>query len=189
MRWKRYTVNGTKTLRVFGIFYMVGRQNKRFWIPGSGTQRTQMAFFVSVVGTAEIKYKKNHICTTIPLSNTSLKLLTGISMKILKFVTKKAKFCCYLKYFVLLSLLILKNYFLLLLFVCFLCLYARKYTQNEQNENISLSRLNLNYYGKHCSFGKCKRASIRIYINVQCSPFHMSLVFNYNYANHLNNEM
>lgn len=35
-----------------------------------------------------------------------------------KFITKKAKFCCYLKYFVLLSLLILKNYFLLLLF-CF----------------------------------------------------------------------
>lgn len=65
-----------------------------------------------------------------------------------KFFTKKAKFC-YLKYFVLFSLLILKNYYMLL-FV-FLCLYARRYTQNGQNGNISLSRFNLNYYGKHCS--------------------------------------
>lgn len=37
-----------------------------------------------------------------------------------KFFTKKAKFCCDLKYFVLFSLLILKNYYMLFFYVCML---------------------------------------------------------------------
>lgn len=68
---KKETFNGTKTLRVFGIFYIQrGNKNQGIWIPGSGTQRTQMAFSFAVSG----QPKENlTVCTAIPLSNARVR--------------------------------------------------------------------------------------------------------------------
>ncbi len=83
--------------------------------------------FVCVVGTAEIKSKS--YMYKDPSLQYLFEIINRHQHENTKFFTKKAKFCCYLKYFVLFSLLILKNYYMLLFF--YVCMLAGTHKMNK----------------------------------------------------------